>query len=138
MRGLDTNVLLRLLLDDEPGQTAAAESAIGRDLRTGERPVVCLLALLETEWVLRKSAGLGRDQIVAVFLSLLEKPDLAIEHESVVEDAVHAYQNSSADFADCLINARYRSLGCASMLTFDMRAAKLPGAELLTGDARAS
>ena len=131
MRGLDTNVLLRLLLGDEPNQAAATRSAIDLELQAGEPPVVCLLTLLETEWVLRASLGLDKPGVIGVFQSLLEKPDLAIEHESVLEDALHAYQNTPADFADCLINARYRSLGCAAMLTFDTKAARLPGAELL-------
>jgi predicted nucleic-acid-binding protein len=132
-RGLDTNVLLRFLLDDDPRQSGAATSAIDRQSSIGEPPVICLLAMLEAEWVLRTAARLGKDRVVSVFEELLKSGDIMIENEGVLEEALHAYQNSSADFADCLINARYRSLGCASMLTFDATAAKLPGAELLVG-----
>ena len=84
MIGLDTNVLLRLLLGDEPNQAAATRSAIDLELQAGEPPVVCLLTLLETEWVLRASLGLDKPGVIGVFQSLLEKPDLAIEHESVL------------------------------------------------------
>jgi predicted nucleic-acid-binding protein len=129
--GLDTNVLLRFLLRDDAGQAKRAEGRIGDQNRAGEPVVICLLTLLETEWVLRTRGGLDKSAVVAVFEKLLEAHDIAIEAEDVLEQALHDYRNLSADFADCLINARYRSLGCASMLTFDAMAARLPGAELV-------
>ncbi|HXV00465.1 MAG TPA: type II toxin-antitoxin system VapC family toxin [Caulobacteraceae bacterium] len=137
-RGLDTNVLLRFLLNDHPSQSAAARSMIDRDSLGGEPPVVCLLTLLEAEWVLRTAAKLDKAQVVQVFHGLLESIDFAIDDEPTLEEALHAYQNTSADFADCLINARYRSLGCGGMVTFDTKAARLPGAKLLGGPDRPS
>jgi predicted nucleic-acid-binding protein len=134
-RGLDTNVLLRFLLNDHPSQSAAARLMIDRESTGGDPPVVCLLVVLETEWVLRTRARFEKARVIQAFHDLLESVDLVIEGEAILEDALHAYQNTSADFADCLINARYRSLGCGGMVTFDAKAARLPGAELLGSSA---
>jgi predicted nucleic-acid-binding protein len=62
---------------------------------------------------------------------LLETRELAFEAEAVLEQALYDFENSSADFADCLMLANYRPAGCAAMVTFDAKAAKLPGVELL-------
>lgn len=129
--GLDTNVLVRFLLGDDQDQALAAASRIAVRSLADEPVVVCLLTLLETEWVLRTRGGLDKAGVIAIFERLLESRDLSIEGEDTMEQALHDYRNTSAEFADCLINARYRSLGCDSMLTFDVKAARLPGAELL-------
>ena len=129
--GVDTNVLLRFLLQDDESQAGMAEARIGVQGLAGEPVVICLLTLLEAEWVLRTRGRLDKPGMITLFERLLDARDIVIEAEDVLEQAVHDYRNASADFADCLINARYRSLGCPSMLTFDAKAAILPGAELL-------
>jgi predicted nucleic-acid-binding protein len=132
MRGLDTNVLVRFLLDDDRRQARAAKGAIERALAADERLLLGLLTLLETEWVLRARAGLDKNSIVRAFKYLLESRDLQFEDEEAIEEAVYHFENGAADFADCLMTTRYRRLGCKSMLTFDAKAARLPGAELLS------
>ena len=131
MRGLDTNVLVRFLLADDLRQYAAAKAAIAHAARTGEPLVVSLLVILETEWVLRSSVGLGKIDIIDILKKLLEAGDVAFEYEFVIEQALSAFEHGNADFADCLMTAHYQRLGCTSMLTFDAKAAKLAGAELL-------
>lgn len=131
MRGLDTNVLVRFLLADDLRQYAAAKTAIAHAARVGEPLVVSLLVLLETEWVLRSSVGLGKIEIIEILKKLLEVGDVSFEYELVVEQALSSFEHSNADFADCLMTAHYQRLGCSSMLTFDVKAAKLSGAELL-------
>jgi predicted nucleic-acid-binding protein len=131
VRGLDTNVLVRFLLADDLRQYAAAKAAIAHAARVGEPLVVSLLVLLETEWVLRSSVGLGKNEVIEILKKLLEAGDVAFEYELVVEQALSAFEHTNADFADCLMIAHYQRLGCSSMLTFDGKAAKLPGAELL-------
>lgn len=132
MRGLDTNVLVRFLLRDDAAQARAAKSAIDTATARGEPLLVSLLTILETEWVLRSQGGFGKPIVVRTFKQLLETNDLAIENEDVLEQALHAYEDGNADFADCLMIARYQRIGCRSMHTFDSRAAKLPGGELLS------
>jgi predicted nucleic-acid-binding protein len=118
-------------LRDEPAQARAARSAIDRAIQAGEPLVLGLLAVLETDWVLRSRAGLDKAVVVTTFKQLLEARDLTIESEAVLEQALYAYENSSADFADCLMVASYLRSGCTAMLTFDAKAARLAGCERL-------
>jgi predicted nucleic-acid-binding protein len=131
-RGLDTNVLVRFLLQDDPRQTEFATKAIQRAVDDEEPLVVSLLTVLETEWVLRSCGHFDKATIIVTFRQLLEAGDLLVENEEVVEAALHYFENSNVEFADCLMVARYQRMGCNAMLTFDIKAAKLPGAELLT------
>ena len=133
MRGLDTNVLIRYLLRDDLRQARAAKRAIERAISAGEPLIISLLAVLETEWVLRARASLDKATILSAFRQLLESRDIQFENESAIEQALYDFENSNADFADCLMIAQYRHLGCATMLTFDVRAARVPGGELLIG-----
>jgi predicted nucleic-acid-binding protein len=133
VRGLDTNVIVRFLLCDDRRQAAAARAAIEQAVANGEPAVVSLVTLAETEWVLRASAKLPKADVLAVFRQLLETRDLLFESEDAVEDAIFSYEHSKADFAECLMLAQYRRMGCTAMLTFDARAAKLPGTELIRG-----
>ena len=132
MHGLDTNVLVRFLLGDDRRQAEAAKTAIDDAVTAGEPLLLSLLTVLETEWVLRARAGLGKSAIVGAFKQLLESRDLVFEGEEAVEEALFRFEEGRAEFADCLMVAQYRRLGCTAMLTFDGRAAKLPGGQLLT------
>jgi predicted nucleic-acid-binding protein len=131
VRGLDTNVLVRFLLADDPVQTRAANRIIREEVSSGESILVSLLTVLETEWVLRASAHLDKRAIVGAFKLLLEAREISFENEAVLEQALYDFENFSADFADCLMLAAYKAAACSSMLTFDAKAAKLPGAELV-------
>jgi predicted nucleic-acid-binding protein len=133
MLGLDTNVIVRFLLRDDRRQAAAAQAAIEDEVAKGEPAVVSLVTLAETEWVLRSSARLSKLEVLSIFRRLLETKELLFENEESVEEAIFSYEHSKADFAECLMLAQYRRIGCSAMLTFDARAAKLPGAELVQG-----
>ena len=133
MRGLDTNVLVRYLLRDDAKQSPIAKAAIDQAIAAKEPLLVSLLTLLETEWVLRSVAKVGKPGVIQTFKALLETRDLLIENEEVLEQAVHYYEDGKADFAECLMAARYQRIGCISMLTFDGKAAGIPGCELLAG-----
>lgn len=131
MKGLDTNILLRFLLKDEPRQAKAARAVIAKAIADNDPSCICLLTVLEMEWVLRSRGGFDKAEIISTFKQLLEAKDLRFEDEAVLEHGIYLYENSNAEFADCLQVARYRALGCSSMLTFDIKAGKLPGAEML-------
>jgi predicted nucleic-acid-binding protein len=77
--------------------------------------------------VLRSRYDLAKEDIVTAFSALLDTADLAIEDEPSVENAVYSWKDSAADFADCLIEARNRRLGCRATATFDGRALKVSG-----------
>ncbi len=132
MLGLDTNVVARIVLADDPLQTAQALALIAQASRDGDMVMLSLCTVLELEWVLRSRAKLTKTQILRVLKQLLEAHDLEIDSEPALEHALYLHENSSADFAECLFVAQYQRLGCRTMMTFDRQAATLPGAELLT------
>jgi predicted nucleic-acid-binding protein len=128
---LDTNVLVRLLVRDDPAQYASAQRLVG-EAAAGDEPVIILVGvLLETEWVLRSRYRLDKASIAGAFAALLESADVAFEHLPTVEQALYVWaRHPDADFADCLLTARAAHLG-RRFLTFDVGAAGLPGAELV-------
>ena len=81
---------------------------------------------METEWVLRRRYALGKDEIAQTISGLLDAMDLNFEDEASVEQALHSWRDSTAEFADCLIGAHHRALGCRATASFDARAHKLP------------
>ena len=127
MLGVDTNVLVRYLTRDDQPQYEKARRMIDCEIAKGEPVLVSLLVLLETEWVLRSRYEMAKADIVTAFSALLDTADLTFEDEPSVETAVYSWKDSAADFADCLIEARNRRLGCRATATFDVRALKLAG-----------
>lgn len=127
MLGVDTNVLVRYLVRDDQSQYEKARRSFNREVSAGEPVMVSLLVMLETEWVLRSRYELAKPDIIAAFSALLEASELAFEDEPCVEHAIYSWKDSMADFADCLINARNRRLGCRATATFDGKALKLAG-----------
>lgn len=125
MIGIDTNVLIRYLVGDDQRQYQKAERLIRMEADKGAPALVSLLVLLEVEWVLRSSYGLSKAEILGAFSAMLETSDLTFEDEASFEAALYGWQNSTADFADCLIGARNRRLGCSATATFDHKALKL-------------
>lgn len=129
MIGIDTNILVRYLTRDDEPQFEIARNLIQNV--AGQPVLIVLLVLLETEWVLRSCYKFAKADIAAVFTNLLETRETVFEDEQTLEEALHSWKNSRADFADCLIVAKGRRLGCTSVATFDSNAGKLQGAGLL-------
>ena len=127
MLGIDTNVLVRFLLRDDETQFQKVKKLIQREVTAGHGVLVSQLVLLETEWVLRSRYGFSKIQMLEVIASLLDTRDMQLEDEQSVEEAIYQWKEASADFADCLIAARNRRLGCNVTATFDANAVKLPG-----------
>lgn len=127
MIGLDTNVLVRFLVRDDEDQFERARRLIRRQAQDGEGVHISLLVLLETEWVLRSRYKFNKGEILGTFSELLSAMDMSFEGEPSIEEALFVWKDSPAQFADCLIGARHRALGCAATATFDGDALKLPG-----------
>jgi predicted nucleic-acid-binding protein len=127
MLGIDTNVLVRFLVRDDEAQFAKARKLIKREVAAGSGVLVNQLVLLETEWVLRSRYSLAKNLIIQAISGLLNASDVRFEDEPAVEEALFIWKDSAADFADCLIGAKNRRLGCRATATFDMKASKLPG-----------
>lgn len=127
MLGLDTNVLVRFLVQDDVAQFEKAHRLIKREASAGRSIFISLLVLLETEWVLRSRYGLHKAEIMGAISGLLDTTEIKFEDEPGVEQALFMWKDGAADFADCLIGAHNLRLGCRATATFDMRAIKLPG-----------
>ena len=127
MLGVDTNVLVRYLARDDQPQYERARRLINREVAKGEPVLVSLLVLLETEWVLRSRYEMAKSDILATFSALLDTYDLTFEDEPSVENAIYSWRDSTAEFADCLLEARNRRLGCRATATVDGRAMKVAG-----------
>jgi predicted nucleic-acid-binding protein len=118
---------MRLLVSDDAEQTRRARKLIAQSLDREEPVLVSLLVLIESEWVLRSSYGFKREAVLGMFRALLEARELSFEDEPAVEEALFHWKDSACGFADCLIIAHSRRLGCRATATFDAKAARLPG-----------
>ena len=126
MIGLDTSVLVRFLVQDDTRQFERARRLIQREAERGEPVMTSLLVLLETEWVLRSRYALSKEEIADTISGLLDAAEVRFEEEPVVEQALYLWRDSAAGFADCLVGAHHRSLGCEATASFDARAIRLP------------
>lgn len=127
MLGIDTNVVVRLVVTDDAVQTGRARKLIEQALSREEPVLVSLPVLLECEWVLRSRYKFSRVTILRIFRALLEAHELSFEDEPALEEALFHWKNSACGFSDCLIAAHNRQLGCRATATFDGKAARLPG-----------
>ncbi len=131
MIGLDTNVLIRHLTQDDPVQSPKATQFIEQTLTDGSPGFVSLVVMAETAWVLERVYGLSATQLAATIEQVLQISSLIVESEQTVFTAVAAVKQNRASFADALIGAVHARAGCSTTVTFHRRAARLPEFELL-------
>jgi len=122
--GLDTNILVRYIVRDEPEQTAAATSLIESRCTEESPGFVSQLVLAELFWVLARGYGYSKPVLLQVLSKLLGAAELEIEAMAEAWTALRMYESESADFADYLIGTRARLAGCETTFTFDRQAAK--------------
>jgi predicted nucleic-acid-binding protein len=123
MIGLDTNVIVRYIMQDDAKQSRLASTLIEK-LTVDEPGFVPLVAVIELVWVLSSSFELARAQITSALEILLQTKEIQIERAEVVWRALRVYRDGSADFADCLIERSAAAEGCLRTMTFDRGAAK--------------
>jgi predicted nucleic-acid-binding protein len=131
MIGLDTNVLIRYLTHDDPIQSAKATEIIERRLTPKNPGFVSIVAMVETVWVLDRAYSLTAQEISTAVERLLQVEVLAIENEQQVFTAMVALKQGRGSFSDALIAQLGVRAGCARTLTFDRKALRLPGFEIL-------
>jgi predicted nucleic-acid-binding protein len=129
--GLDTNVVVRYLAQDDAKQSAAATRLFETVLTADAPGFVSTIVLCEIAWVLADCYGADRQRIRAAVEGLLAAKQLVVETPDTVRRALRAWGESGADFADALIGAVAAAQGASKTMTFDRAAAKLPGFELL-------
>jgi predicted nucleic-acid-binding protein len=130
MIGLDTNVLVRYIMQDDAKQASKATKLI-EGLTAQEPGFITLVSVVELVWVLSSSYDLTRDQVVQAFDVILRSKQLVVDQAEHVVRALRAYGAGNADFADCLIERTAVAAGCAKTMTFDVAAAKTAGMTLI-------
>ena len=131
MIGLDTNVILRYVTQDDPVQSRIATKLMDK-LSAEEPGYVSMILVVELVWVLQKSYNSGRQEIAAVVESLLRTKELTVERAELVSQAVRLFAEGRADFADALIERCADAANCNYTLTFDKAAAAAAGMRLLS------
>ena len=126
MIGLDTNVLVRYVTQDDPVQSPKASELI-ESLTTFTPGFVSLVSVVELVWVLQSCYQSAKGDIVTVLETLLRTRELTIEHAELIWQALRRFTASKADFADCLIERCGHAAGCEYTATFDLNAAKAAG-----------
>ena len=133
MAALDTSILVRLLVADDARQLVRVQALIQDAIERGEPLFVPVSVFLELEWVLRSVYRLGKADIVATLSAVLSAAELVFESEAGLEWALHQYENTAADFSDCLHVALAEAAGHRPLWTFDRKAARVEGAQRLGG-----
>lgn len=132
MIGIDTNVLVRVIVADDPKQAAVARDFI-RDRCTADDPgFVSNIVLAELAWILAQSYGYSKIEIAGAIERIMETTQLQVESPTDVASSLADYRAGPAGFSDCLIGHINHTAECSHTVTFDRKAAKLPGFELLT------
>lgn len=131
MIGLDTNVLVRYITQDDAVQAAAAAKLIDGNCHIDDPGFVALVVLAELCWVLQRSYGYDREQVTAVLTTLLTASELRVEARQQAWAALRQFERGSADYADYLIGECGAHAGCTTTWTFDRRAAQAGSHTLL-------
>lgn len=126
MIGLDTNVLVRYLAQDDPLQSARATAFIEQHLTEREPGFISIVAMAEMVWVLERAYHLAGAEIAAAVERTLQADLLVVESEQEVFTAMIALKEGRGAFADALIGVLGTKAGCTHTVTFDRKAARLP------------
>ena len=130
MIGLDTNVLVRYIMQDDPKQSPKATRLI-ESLDSESPGFITVVSVVELYWVLTSCYGLGSHDVKQAFEALLRAKQIVVDRADQVLRAMRVFDDGKADFADCLIERIASSAGCAETLTFDASATKYAGMSLV-------
>ena len=131
MIGLDTNVLVRYIMQDDTKQSLLATRLV-ESLSVDSPGYIPLVAVVELAWVLSSAYELDHTAVTRTFEALLRTKELMVENPEVVWKALRMMQSTGADFADCLVSNSAMAAGCERTMTFDRGAAKSAGMSLIS------
>jgi predicted nucleic-acid-binding protein len=131
MPALDTNILVRYVVRDDEAQLGAARRLIRNCVSQGQTLFVPITVALELEWVLRANFEFSKVEAIDVLSNLFSAAELTFESERALEVALHLYREGSADFSDCVHIALAAQARELPLWTFDRRAGKVDGAQIL-------
>jgi predicted nucleic-acid-binding protein len=128
---VDTNVLVRLLVNDDAAQASKAKQLF--DAMAGEDGSIWIAdtVLVEVVWTLARAYERSREDLVTALRALVGHATAALESAAAVRAAIETFGAGPADFADCLLAEKARLAGCDRLVTFDKGMRDLPGVELL-------
>ena len=124
MIGLDTNVLVRYIAQDDSSQSPRATKFIERQCSPDNPGFISLITLAEVVWVSESCYGATRDMVAKLVRQLLGTKQLVVQSAEVAWKALRLFEAGSADFADRLVNQVSKDAGCDMTMTFDKSAAK--------------
>ncbi len=124
MIALDTNVVVRLLTQDDPAQLRRARKAIAKQCSAEDPGWINCIVLVEVIWVLSSAYRNSRGEIVVAIEKLLQVRELEIQYVDEAWEALHLYRDHPADFSDYYLAAINRKKGCRTTLTFDRMAGR--------------
>ncbi len=130
MIGLDTNVIVRYIVQDDETQSALATTLI-ESLSTSQPGYISIITLIELVWVLQGNYQASRDDIINTLNSLLKTKEILIAQADVVAQALRMFSHTKADFPDCLIERLGHAALCEYTVSFDKGAIKHAGMQLL-------
>jgi len=130
MTGLDTNVLVRYIMQDDAKQSPLANRLI-ESLSSESLGFVALVSVVELTWVLSSAYDLGRGQLIEALEGLLRTKEIVVERADTVWKALRSFQGGTGDFADCLIERSAAAAGCTRTMSFDRGAVKASGMTLI-------
>ena len=131
MKAIDTNILVRFLVNDDPAQAQQVRQLFSAAEQQRETYFVPLLVVLESIWVLESAYQVGRNDLIEVFSDLLLLPVLEFEQREAVQAMLQAARNDPLDLPDLLIAKSALRSGCECIFTFDKKAARSDAFELL-------
>jgi len=131
MTGLDTNVLVRYIAQDDPKQSPQATRLI-EALTTDAPGYVSVISVVELVWVLTGCYSSTKNEICEVLETLLRTKEIVVAHADTVWKALRVYRDGKTDFADCLIERSANEAGCSHTATFDRDAAKHCGMQMIS------
>jgi len=117
--GLDTNVLVRYLTQDDPAQAALATRVMEKDLSAARPGFISTVVLVETAWVLERLYKATREEILEILSGFLGSPLIYIENRAAIVRALATARQHETGFADAVIAASSLTAGCDAVLTFD-------------------
>jgi predicted nucleic-acid-binding protein len=131
MIGIDTNILLRLWLNDDAAQNKRIDALLASHGGTPGSLLVTDVVLAEAVWTLKSAFNQDKPAQLLAVRSLLDETAFAFEDREAVAAALSLFEAGSCGFADCLTIAKHARLGCDFTATFDRGLRKLPGVRVL-------
>ncbi len=131
MIGIDTNILLRLWLNDAPAQNKRIDALLAEHGGTPGSLLVTDVVLAEAVWTLRSAFDQGKAEQLLAIRSLLNETAFAFEDRDAVAQAADMFEHGNCGFSDCLVVVKHARYGCAFTATFDRGMRKLPRVKLL-------